>query len=170
MYENFFIWQTVPNGTGGGVATLTEAMRLTGAGNLGIGTSSPVGKLTTVSTSAFAAPNLLCTDNVSNFRIVFNTGSYAGVPANKPWLHSYDDIYVGSDANTAFNVMSGGVNTFKVTSAGGVGIGTSSPSNQLSVGGNITSTISLDWTGDSSAKAWIAANHSSGEVRYAAGT
>jgi hypothetical protein len=98
----------------------TEYMRLTTGGNLGIGTNSVVGRLHSVSTTGFTAPTLLCGDGVSNFRIVFNTGAYAGVPANKPWLHSYDDIYLGSDATTAFNVMSGGVNTLRVTSGGSV--------------------------------------------------
>ena len=97
-----------------------DLMTLTNAGNLGIGTTSVAGRLHSVSTTGFTDPTLLCGDGVSNFRVVFNTGAYAGVPANKPWLHSYDDIYLGSDATTAFNVMSGGVNTLRVTSGGSV--------------------------------------------------
>ena len=101
----------------------SENVTITSAGNVGIGTTSPSAKLTTVSTVGFSAPNLFCTDNVSNFRIIFLPSTYAGVPANKPWLHSYDDIYIGSDAGTSFNVVSSGVNRFKIDSAGNLGLG-----------------------------------------------
>jgi len=111
----------------GALSSTTGANFATSSGNVGIGTASPSAKLHTVSTSGFIAPNLLCTDTVGTFRIVFQSSTYAGVPANKAWLHSYDDIYIGSDGSTSFNVMSGGVNTFKVTSGGNVGIGTSAP-------------------------------------------
>ena len=63
-----------------------------------------------------------------------------------------------------------GNSLFNVDKTGNVGIGTTEPSNQLSVAGNTTATISLDWTGDNAAKAWFSANHSTGEVRHAAVT
>jgi hypothetical protein len=95
-----------------------EKVRIDANGNVGIGTSSVAGKLHSVSTTGFVDPTLLCGNGVGTFRIVFQNGAYAGVPANKPWLHSYDDIYIGSDAVTSFNVISGGGNVFNVSSAG----------------------------------------------------
>jgi hypothetical protein len=104
-------------GRTGNVAPVT-VMSVGYNSNVGVGTTEPAGRLHSVSTSAFTAPNLLCTDTVSNFRIVFNTGAYAGVPANKPWLHSYDDIYIGSDANVTTRFMSGGATNLAVASTG----------------------------------------------------
>ena len=95
-----------------------EIARFTPSGNFGIGTSSVAGRLHSVSTSGFTAPTLLCGDGVGTFRVVFQSGSYAGVPANKPWLHSYDDIYIGSDANVSTRFMSGGVTNLTVASSG----------------------------------------------------
>ena len=136
---------SIINATGGsnvlGLYTNTvERMRIDSSGNVGIGTSSPGGKLTTVSTSGFTAPNLLCTDTVGTFRVVFQSSLYAAVPANKPWLHSYDDIYIGSDATTSFNVVSGGVNRLIVNSSGNVGIGTTAQGMPLEVIKNGTDT------------------------------
>jgi hypothetical protein len=100
-------------------ATLgSERMRITSGGNVGIGTTSVAARLHSVSTTGFVEPTLLCGNGVGTFRIVFQNGAYAGVPANKPWLHSYDDIYIGSDAVTSFNVISGGGNVFNVSGSG----------------------------------------------------
>ena len=60
-----------------------------------------------------------------------------------------------------------------ITSGGLVGIGTTSPSSQFSVGGasgGANPTISFDYTNDNTSKASISANHTSGEVRYSAAT
>jgi hypothetical protein len=44
-------WYTAPSGTAGNAISFTQAMTLTAAGNLGIGTSSPSQKLHVASTS-----------------------------------------------------------------------------------------------------------------------
>ena len=66
----------------------------------------------------FVNPAFIADDGTGAARIVFLGASYAGVPANKPWLHSYQDIYVGSDAGTTFNVISGGTKTLGVDGSG----------------------------------------------------
>ena len=66
----------------------------------------------------FANPAFIADDGTGAARIIFLGAPYAGVPANKPWLHSYQDIYVGSDAGTTFNVISGGTKTLGVDGSG----------------------------------------------------
>lgn len=66
----------------------------------------------------FSNPAVAVSDGTGDFKLVFLGSTYAGVPANKPWLHSYNDIYVGSDAGTTFNVMSGGTKTLGVDGSG----------------------------------------------------
>ena len=66
----------------------------------------------------FVNPAFIADDGTGAARIVFLGAPYAGVPANKPWLHSYQDIYVGSDAGTTFNVISGGTKTLGVDGSG----------------------------------------------------
>ena len=66
----------------------------------------------------FGNPAFIADDGTGAARIVFLGAPYAGVPANKPWLHSYQDIYVGSDAGTTFNVISGGTKTLGVDGSG----------------------------------------------------
>ena len=48
-YDQFYgghIWYTAPSGTAGSAISFTQAMTLDASGNLGIGTSSPLGKMT----------------------------------------------------------------------------------------------------------------------------
>ena len=66
----------------------------------------------------FANPAFIADDGTGAARIIFLGAPYAGVPVNKPWIHSYQDIYVGSDAGTTFNVISSGVKTLGVDGSG----------------------------------------------------
>ena len=91
----------------GGVA---EQMRITSAGNVGIGTTSPIGMLSVVNPAA-------------------NTNTWT--PTNNP------DLWV-SNAGTSNSYYPFGVTTnsgdiFSITNAGNVGIGTTSPSRKLHV-------------------------------------
>jgi hypothetical protein len=55
-----------------------------------------------------------------------------------------------------------------IDATGKVGVGTSLPSNQLTVSANDASSITLDWIGDNLPKATFSANHATGEVRMGA--
>lgn len=87
--------------------------------------SGNVGPLSIVSTQGFVAPTLLASDNIASFRVVFNPSLYAGVPANKAWLHSYTDIYYGSDASIKQTFISAGVAKFIIEASGSVRAGLS---------------------------------------------
>ena len=53
-------------------------------------------------------PAWVADDGTGAMRLAFLAAPYAGVPAGKPWLHSYQDIYIGSDAGITVNFVSGG--------------------------------------------------------------
>ena len=80
--------------------------------------SGNVGPLSIVSTQGFAAPAVIASDGVASFRVVFNTSLYAGVPANKAWLHSYTDIYYGSDASIKQTFISAGAAKLIIEASG----------------------------------------------------
>ena len=107
-------------------ATHTELFRIKNNGNVGIGTSAPVGKLEVVTTDAnryirFKAPN-------GEERFQFYTGGTGNASA----LHMYSSngtlkgVQISAAGTTFFN-------------GGNVGIGTTSPSEKLEVSGNILS-------------------------------
>ena len=135
---------------------VSERMRIDTSGNVGVGTTTMAGRFNVTG----ATTNLL----------------YGVSSTNNAALK----LVANSDVNTICNVQNSGGNLLlgsngtgermRIDTSGNVGIGTTAPSNQLSVGGNTSATISFDWTGDSAAKAWISTNFSSGEVRYAAVT
>lgn len=136
----------------------TEHMRITSGGNVGIGTSSPLQDLHISSTSGTKAI----------FERTGSTGAFIGLKDS-----SGSFVYLG-DNNGTFEVQTAGSSystKLAVTSAGNVGIGTSSPSsyyaNQLVVdtGSAVQSGITIvSDTGNQSMFAF--ADGTSGDQRY----
>jgi hypothetical protein len=100
-----------------------EGMRLTSTG-LGIGTSSPSTKLHINNASATAT-----------YLRAENTNGYAlfGVDSS-------GNAYAGAETNDAFGLVTNGTYRLYIEAGGNIGIGTSSPSERLDVGGFVKST------------------------------
>jgi hypothetical protein len=70
QFDGAHEWFTAPSGTAGNTITFTQAMTLDASGNLGVGTTSPVERLTV----AVAGTS----DQISAYRLGSGTGSLAG--------------------------------------------------------------------------------------------
>ena len=151
-----------------------ERARIDSSGNLLVGTTAAGARLTlgfnTVNGDGVYAIN---NQNSSYYTLHANGSTGSGISG---WANStvLEAVPAGSGglvlgAYSGNMIFQTGARTerMRIDSSGNVGIGTTAPSNQLSVAANITATISLDWTGDNAAKAWFSANHSTGEVRHA---
>ena len=95
-----------PTGTAGDVVSWTRALTINNSGNVGIGTTAPDAKLSVNGVASFGDGTALL-PSIANFGDL-NTGM---------WFPAADTI--------AFS--EGGVEAMRITSAGNVGIGTSSP-------------------------------------------
>ncbi len=126
-------------GTRQNSADWTETMRITSAGNVGIGATSPDGKLMVVTTGAYngsvASRTAIQLDNTNttggftNSRIQWTWGG-VGVGV-KGYIEggTYGADYLGFGFNTTERM--------RITSAGDVGIGVASPTVKLDVAGSI---------------------------------
>jgi len=103
----------------------TPTLDLTPNGNVGIGVSSPTAKLEVAGTIKGDYVEIDAQDGTNEGgELKFNgAGSYL------PW---YADVYTNR-----FRLITDGAERFTVNSTGNVGIGTSAPSEKLSVSGNI---------------------------------
>ena len=111
------IWQYAAAGTAGGTLTPTEAMRIDSSGNVGIGTSSPSGKLEVVSSA----------DRI--FKVIGGTDTPAQISSTVANCYmqisgSVADLYLGNISGAA-TITTGGSERMRIDSSGNVGIGTS---------------------------------------------
>lgn len=140
--DGSFIWSQAPSGTAGNAISFTQAMTLDASGRLGIGTTTPANRLHVSVASSGVSPRtdlggtIIAEGSTRAGLYILTSGTDAG---------SYGSIWFGNgNTNTdafitvnnstramAFGTADG--TRMTITSGGNVGIGTSSPGNQLTV-------------------------------------
>jgi hypothetical protein len=114
-----------------------EKMRITSAGNVGIGTTSPTHALQiedgfTLSAIGFGGTSL-------------KLGNYNSIGYNRIWGDGTNMAY--SNSNGYHKWMNQATEQMRITSAGNVGIGTTNPTAKLEVVGQGTGTVKMGSTG-----------------------
>ena len=107
------IWYTAPSGTAGNAISFTQAMTLDASGNLGIGTSSPIGRFDV--------------QTATNKHIGLRSASDIGGLSTGVLIEAFND----NAAATIPLQIDGSLVAINSLSGGNVGIGTSAPSNLL---------------------------------------
>lgn len=103
----------------------TERLRITNGGAVGIGTTNPAELLSV----GVASSN-------QGVGIQYDNNTYGRFGMVDPGANN--DTYIGSFSNNAFRLYSNSVERMRFTASGNVGIGTTSPTEKLSVNGNMS--------------------------------
>lgn len=129
-YSGYLAFCVTPSGSDAN----TERLRITSAGNVGIGTTSPSAKLTvsgainaTSGLSALSASNIFIDQPLSTLSRIGIVG------ANTSTAGTLSISQYSSDGSI-------GIDVININSSGNVGIGTTSPSEKLQVAGNVLAT------------------------------
>lgn len=128
-----FAWYTAPSGTAGNAISFTQAMTLTANGDLGVGTTSP--NYTTSGRKVIAVDG-----SSSAIYALQNSGTSAGYLYGDGgnvilWAEGSRNLQLGGASTGSIFFTPNNSNAMIVTSAGSVGIGTTSPSFLLDVRG-----------------------------------
>ena len=111
----------------GSAVTISEKMRLTNAGNLGIGTTNP---LTSLVVSNGSSENI----EFSPGNVTYNGGIIEYINRNSVTTRPDFSFFLSSAGGGAFKFYTGGANErLRITATGNVGIGTTSPTSKLTV-------------------------------------
>jgi len=168
--ESSFIWKQASSGTAGSTLSLTSAMTLDASGRLGIGTTSPAAKLDIGGATVGAVQAIFGRGNDdNNFTVRYTNGTsgtnnavqgtigldYAnGVWADMAAIKFIRNSTAGELSFFTSSAAASGTEKVRITSAGNVGIGTSSPAGKLEIvgssGGLSLKLPSGEWYGASS--------------------
>lgn len=114
--------------------TGTSLMDVWSNGNVGIGTTTPSGKLHVYGPAAniyLDRPSA----SISGYRLLENGSLKASM-----YLHTDNSLNISSDTAQSLHLRTNAVQRMTITSTGNVGIGTTSPGTALEVNGTITAT------------------------------
>jgi hypothetical protein len=181
-------WYTAASGTAGNAITFTQAMTLNASGNLGLGTSSPASRLhvvgaidTTITlgdstVGDYAFLKALSYPAAADGYTIFDLQAYSSLVSSNVMVGGYGFSKEGSGTdNKAYYALSTHNGTslgekFRITSAGNVGIGTSTPSEKLSVYDNRADRMAFFFnasTSSSSSGLYVEVNADNGATKAA---
>jgi hypothetical protein len=139
-------WYNAPSGTAGTAISFTQAMTLDASGRLGIGTTSPSGRLDVQASG------------LSTFSYYFknSNGGYGGGIYNTSGVNT--QLYLATSAGTENVLLNSSGSSW--LNGGNVGIGTTSPSRQLDINGNLrVQSGTIDFSNDFNNQIWSLSNN-----------